>query len=299
MRAALIWLAMAPWLSVNELAGFCDVNRTTISRGYLPEWRESGLVAMRHDGRLVRPCRRMLLSTGGLLDLFAPPHDHSAPGNVHWHDQLDPDETDHTHPNYYNGYDGAELLYARLEMIEIAYPLAPVALMGEGASWTHDGRPRKLLSWRWLRHSRFVNAIATYEDHYKLFFCWVGRSVTGPMLRWRYENRFERRRNLVTRSEDEVIERWRDKTMDPADLNLDFNPEVSGVVIVSQDSRGVAVAMEVLPKTGYLRAPAYLYAIGPEGGPRIYTGTAYPAPNDDVADGFEEIEVGIPQDLCR
>ena len=228
MTTPLQALGMAPWLSVNELAGFCYVNRTTISRGMPPEWRENGLVAVRNDGRLVRPRDRMLLSTSGLLEVYAPGHDHAIPGNVHWHNALDPEENDHTHPHYYSGYAGAEILYSRLEMIEIAYSLAPVALMGEGAQWSYDGRLRKLVSWRWLRHTRFVNAIVLYEDDFKLFFCWVGRSVTPPMLRWRYENRFGRRGKLVTRSEGEWIERQRDKMIDPPDPDLDFAPHVSG-----------------------------------------------------------------------
>ena len=299
MATPLEWLAMAPWPSVNELARFCGVARTTISRGMLPEWRENGLVAIRNDGRLVRPRDRLLLSTAGLVEVFPERHSHSEPVNIHLHDPFDPDEADHTHPQYYNGYDGAELLYSRLEMIEIAYPLAPKALMGEGADWTHDGRPRRLVSFRWLRHTRFVNAVATYEDDYRLLYCWVGRSVTVPMLRWRYENRFGRHRNLATRSEAEILERGRNGLIDQPDPNLDFHPQVSGVVIVTPDKRGMEVAAEVLPRGGYLRAPAYLYAIGPEGGQRIYTGAAYPAPHDDVADRFEEVELGIPQHLCR
>ena len=299
MTAPLAWLAMAPWSSVMDLAGFCNVNRTIISQEMLPEWRESGLVGIRNDGRRVHSRDRLLLSTGGLLEVYAPRHDHSEQGNIHWHDPLGPDENDHGHPQYYNGYDGAGLLYSRLEMMEIAYPLAPVALMGAGARWTHDGRPRRLISWRWLRHTRFVNAVATYEDDYKLFYCWVGPSATPPMLRWRYEHRFERHRNLVTRSEGDELARRTNQLIEPPDPDLDLNPQVSGVVIVTPDTWGAEVAAEVLPKDGYLRTPAYLYAIGPEGGTRVYTGTAFPAPHDDVADRFEDIEVGIPQDLCR
>ena len=55
--------------------------------------------------------------------------------------------------------------------------------MGDGAKWAHDGRPRR------LRNTRFVHAVATYEDDYKLFFCWVGRSVTAPMLQAQYDSR--------------------------------------------------------------------------------------------------------------
>ena len=180
MPTPLEWLAMTPWPSVIELAGFSYVNRTTISR-QLPDWRERGLVAVRNDGRLLRPRDRLVLGTAGLDAVFPQRHTHPSPGDDHDHDLLHPEWEDHAHPQYFSGYAGAELLYSRLEMLEIAYPLAPVALMGEGAKWTHDGHPRKLLSWRWLRHTRLINAVATYEDDYRLFYCWVGQSLTAPI----------------------------------------------------------------------------------------------------------------------
>ena len=166
-------------------------------------------------------------------------------------------------------------------MIEIAYPLAPLALLDEGATWTHDGRPRRLISWRWLRYTRFINAIATYEDNFRLFYCWVGRSVTPPMLRWRYENRFERHRNVATRSEGDDLERRRDKWAEPPDPDLDLNPHVSGVVVVTPDMRGAEVAMEVLPSER-ICGPPPISMQSARGRPRIYTGTRIPAPHDDV-----------------
>ena len=291
MATLLDWLAMTGWPSIDDLAGFSGVDRSTISRR-VPEWLESGIVGVRNDGRLLRPRVRLLLGTGGLDEVFPQRHTHPGHDGSHLHDPLDPESEDHTHPHYFNSYQGAELLYSRLEMMEIAYPLAPAALMGEGASWTHDGRARQLISWRWLRHTRLINAIATYEDDYKLFYCWIGQSVTAPMLEWRYKHRFDRHRHVVTKCGADVLESWSDWLIDPPDRDFDPYPEPSGWVIVTPDHRGVELAEQVLPRP-------ILFAVGREGGPRVYTGQAHPAPHDDVADRFADVDVGIPQDLCR
>ena len=292
------WLAMTPWSSVIDLAGFSGVDRTTISRGMLPEWLESGLVAIRRDGRLVRPRDLLLQSAAGVADAFPYRHSHSGPTNIHYHDGLDLEANDHVHPTFFNSQAGAELLYSRLEFIEVAYPLARVALMGEGASWTCDGRPRELISWRWLRRTRLVSAVATYEQNFKLFFCWIGSSITAPMLRWRYSHLFDDYRRLITRSEAEEMERRQNKQIEAPDPDLDPNPQPSGWVIVGRDRRAIEIAKEVLPQHGHLRSQAYLYAIGPEGGRRLYVGHAEPC-IDDVADRFEDIDIGIPEDLCH
>lgn len=297
MATPLEWLAMAGWPSIDDLAGFSGVHRSTISRR-VPEWLESGIVGVRDDGRLLRPRVRLLLGTGGLDDVFPQHHTHPGPDGSHIHDPLDPGSEDHTHPQFFNGYAGAALLYSRLEMMEIVYPLAPYALMGEGASWTHDGRARQLISWRWLRHTRLINAVATYEDGYRLFYCWIGQSVTVPMLEWRYKHRFDRHR-LVTKSGADGLESWTDWLIDPPDRDLDLDPQPSGWVIVTPDYRGAELAADVLPVHGYVRPNAFLFAVGREGGPRVYTGQAHPAPHDDVADRFADVDVGIPQDLCR
>ena len=134
-----------------------------------------------------------------MSETFPQQHKHPFEEDYHDHHPFHPEREDHSHPHYFNGYAGAELLWSRLEFIEIAYPLALIALMGDGARWTLGGRPRRLLSWRWVRHSRLVNAVATYEDGYRLFFCWVGRSVTVPMLRWRAE-RFQEEHQRLQRA---------------------------------------------------------------------------------------------------
>ena len=298
MPNLLEWAAMAPWSSVNDLAGFSGVNRSTVSRR-LAGWLDQGLVVVRNDGRLLRPRSRLLVSSVGLAEVFPEQHVHPFEGEYHDHHPFHPEWEDHAHPQYYNGYAGAELLYSRLECMEIAYPLAPVALMGAGATWTHDGRPRRLLSWRWLRHTRLINAVATYEDGYRLFYCWVGRSVTVPMLRWRYQHRFDRFRALEMSSGAEEMDRGRDPLITPPDPDFDPSPQPSAWVIISHDQKGAKIAEEVLPYSEYMRRNAFLFAIGTKGDLRIYVGRAEPVPWDDVGDKAEDVNIGIPEDLCR
>ena len=293
------WAIQAPWASVPELADFEGVNRSTTSR-QLSRSLKSGLVVVKDDGRLLRPRDRVLASTLGVAEAFPEQHTHPFDGEDHDHHPFYPQWEDHAHPTYFNSYAGAELLWSRLEFVEIAYPLAPAALMGAGAKWTHDGRPRKLLSWRWLRHTKFVNAIAIYEDGYVLFFCWVGRSITVPMLQWRYQHRFQRLRDLEMSSEAEEMELRRHPIMELKDDDYDPYPQPSGWVIITPDTRGARIAAEVMPRGAYLRgAIAFLFAIGAQGGPRVYVGQAQPAPEDNVGDKFADVDIGVPEDLCH
>ena len=293
MPTPLEWLATAPWPSVPELAGFMYVDRSTISR-QMPDWREYSLVGLRNVGFLVRPRDRLLIATAGLDRLYPDHHTHPGPEDLHDHDPLHPEWEDHGHPGYFNSEEGALSLYQKLPLAEVWYPLAPRVLQGEGAAWTHDGRPRRILSWRWLRNTAFVRAVATYEDDYKLFFVSIGRSLTVRMLQARYDHRFEDFRRLAVTSRGIVDEGSRNKFIDPPDPDLDLNPQPSGHVIWGPDYRAVELALEVLPSGN-----AYLFVTGPPGGQRIYRGRARPAPHDDVADKFEDVDVGVPQDLCR
>ena len=276
------WAGLLPWASVAELAGVSGVNRSTVSR-YLTEWQDEGLAVVQDGGRLLRPRKRVLLSSLGLVKAFP---NQPERGHQRW-------------PTYFNSYAGAELLWSRLPFIEIAYPLAPVALMDKGASWAHDGRPRRLLSWRWVRHAELIWAVGTYEDNVKLFFCWVGKSITEPMLRFRYRQRFQDLKHLVLRSEVDALHYRGDGFVEPLEPDVDPGPQPSGWVVVTQDAWGAQLAAAVLPETGYIRDNAFLYAVGPAGGPRIYVGRAQPAPEDDVRDKYEEVVIGKPEDLCE
>ena len=290
-------LTKLPWASIPELAGFRYVNRTTVSRKEV-EWNQDGLVVVKDGGFLVRPRARLLITTGGLIQVFPQQHVHPGPAHrYHEHAPLHPEWEDHEHPGFFNGYNGALDLWEKLERIEMWYPVAPEVLLGEGAAWTHDGKARRILSWRWLRHTRFIEAVATYEDEYRIFFGHIGRSVTESMLQYRWKYRFPdvRLHTLVMRSRGEREERLRDKLVDPPDPDLDDNPQPSAYVISTPDMRGVELAGRVLPRNA-----AYLYLVGPPPSQLLYLGRAEPAPHDDVADAFETLTFGdrLPQDLC-
>ena len=293
-------LTMLPWPSIPELADFRYVNRTTVSRK-LKEWNRDVLVVVKYGGFLVRPRPRLLCTTGGLLEIFPRQHVHLGPDHDdHEHDPLHPEWEDHEHPGFFNGYNGALDLWEKLERIEMWYPVAPKVLLGEGAAWTHDGQARKILSWRWLRNARFIEAVATYEGDYRIFFGHIGRSVTEKMLENRCFHRFPdvhdaRLNTLVMRSRGEREERLRDHLIDQPDPDLDYNPKPSAYAISTPDMRGVELARRVLP-----RAAAYLYLVGTPPSQRFYLGRAEPAPHDEVADAFEQLTFGnrLPQDLC-
>ena len=293
-------LTMCPWASTPELAGFRYVTRTTVSRKE-KGWTDNGLIVVKYGGRLVRPVARLLSSTGGLIEVFPQQHVHlGLDHDDHEHNPLHPAREDHEHPGFFNGYNGALDLWEKLERLEMWYPAAPEVLLGEGAAWTHDGEARKILSWRWLRNSRFIEAVATYEDDYHVFFGHIGRSVTEKMLRYRWTLRFPdvhdgRLHTLVMRSRGEREERLRNPLLDPRDPDLDYNPKPSAYVISTPDMRGVELARRVLPRNA-----AYLYLVGPPPSQRLYLDQAEPAPYDDVADEFETLTFGdrLPQDLC-
>ena len=292
------WPLMAPWLSIPEWAQFMYVDRSTLSRK-IPEWMEEGLIVCRKGGRLVRPRNRHILDIGGLAKMFPERHQHTGSFDSHEHYPLDPDWQDHAHPGYFNGYAGALDLWERLQLIEMWYSVAPKVLQGEGAAWTEDGRPRRILSWRWLRNTRFLDALAVYEDDYKVFFGHIGLSITAKMLEHRWKNRFpgvldERHDKLAWSSRGER-EFWRNIGLIPPEPDPDFNPQGSGYVISTPDYRGVDLAREVLPK--HL---AYLYLVGRPPSKLSYAGRAEPAPHDDVADAFEDVDVDsrLPRDLC-
>ena len=165
-----------------------------------------GLWVSREAGRLLRPAERLLAASKLLWQTFPDRRPHPGPDDGHEHDPRRPNAWRHRHPSYFNGEQGVVSLYERLELIEVFYPLAPAVFQGPGQDWSPTGEPLKIISWRWLRYGRLVEAVATYEGGVALFFCWIGQEMTGPMLRWRYANRFERVRKerLVTVSSGEI-----------------------------------------------------------------------------------------------
>ena len=269
MATPLEWLAMAGWPSIDDLAGFSGVHRSTVSRR-VPEWLESGMVGVRDDGRLLRPRVRLLLGTGGLDDVFPQHHTHPGPRRIyHIHDPLDPGSEDHTHPQFFNGYAGAALLYSRLEMIEIAVqPLAPYALMGEGASWTHDGRARQL---------HLMEVAEAHPPHQRRRH--IRRRVQAVLLLDRTVGYGPHARVAVQAPlrpppalghqmpVADGLESWTDWLIDPPDRDLDLDPQPSGWVIVTPDYRGAELAADVLPVHGCCEAQRLFVRGGARGRP--------------------------------
>ena len=148
MPTPLEWLVMTGWPTIGELAGFSDVDRSTISRQLTgvdddPQrlgWRRDGLVVSREAGRLLRPAERLLAGSKLLGEMFPRRHTHPAPDG-HRHNPRLPRDYGHRHPNYFNGKQGAAFLFGRMEVIEVFYSLAPILFQGKGAEWSPTGLP--------------------------------------------------------------------------------------------------------------------------------------------------------------
>ena len=309
------WLAITGWITTAELAAFAGVHESTVSRKLngrkatrtrprVPGWMEEDLVRSRRVGRTLPPADRLLATSKMLGRIYPKMHTHRGPRNFHDGGDHHPllSEIAHQHPGYFNGRDGAAYLFERVELAEAFYPLAPVLFRNEGAAWSPTGNPLRILSWRWVKNARLIEAVATYEENVRIAFCWVGQEFTAGMLRWRWENQVGREKEglLATVSSGELLERQRDYRVDPPYPGLDFEPHFSGYVICGADEDAVSIAMEVLPRQNFLRPNAYMFAVGPAGRTdslRMYTGGAVPA-DDDAADAFRDVRLDFPENLC-
>ena len=315
------WVVTTGWINAHELAAFGGVHESTISRTLngrkatktrpeVPGWIRDGLVVSKRVGRTLPPSERLLSTSGMLGQVYPLSHIHPVRNDSHdprdHHPLLSEDV--HQHPSYFNSKEGARFLFGRIEVLEMFYPLAPVLFQGEGAAWSPAGLPLRILSWRWVKHTRLIEAVATYEGNVGIAFCWVGQELTASMLRWRWENRFGREKEgiLVKLSSGDLIEQershffMRNHFWERPDPSLDFEPHLSGYVICGPDEGAIKIAKEVLPADNFLRGNAYAYAAGPAGARgslRLYTGVTTPA-YDDVADAFQDVDVDFPEDLC-
>lgn len=277
----LMWLAQFPWASVPELAAFCGVDRSTISRR-LPQWLDDGLVISRIAGHLLRPTQRLLVTSKTLHQLYPERHSHSG-ANSHQHILLGPrykDPNGHQHPGYFNSKNGAEFLFRRLEAIEVFYSTAPSLFKGHGASWFDEELPLEIKGWRWLRNTWFIDAVADYGYGIRIYFCWVGQEMTTRMILQRYANRFS--------AEEKGLLRFPMKEQ---------ARESSGLVIGCADEWSAHMASAVL--RSHDASPgetATVYAIGPREDSRIYLGKPQFTVGN-VADMLEDVEIGLPEEL--
>ena len=292
MEMILRWLAMMAWASTDEIAALLGTHRTTAGRG-LSDLLRKGLVGRRTVGRSVRPRTRWLLTSEGVEAVYPDHHPHPGPDDLHTHDPGYAD--DHGHPSYWNGLAGASVLYSRMEIVEVLYPLAIKLFWGQGGSWHCDGGPLQLTGWRWLRGGRLVEAVATYERGVNVLVCWVGRELTESMLRWRWEHRFDRL----------VVVPCREKPyggFDPWDYRIRLDPYEdvlpSAYAIVCADPGSYLLARRVLSLYNDIELHGWVWAYGSGQGVRSYQGNAGPA-FDDIWDAASTVIVGYPEDLCH
>ena len=315
------WLVMTGLITARDLAAFAGVHESTVSRHLngrearktrprIPGWFEEGLVVSTTVGRTLPPVDHLLAASRLIGQLYPQCHTHPVPGDIHDHRDHHPlfFEHAHQHPTYFNTKEGAAFLFGRMEMLEAFYPLAPVLFKSKkGVAWSPTGNPPNIVSWRWVKNTRLIDAVATYEGDVRIGFCWVARDITAEMLRWRWTNRFARVRErlLVQVSSGALFERERrrrysfDMVEDP-DPNLDFNPHLSGYVICAPDEGAIKIAIDVLPSHSLLGPIAYMYAVGHRRASRrlrLYRGRTIPV-DDDVADAFRDVNVDVPEDLC-
>lgn len=282
------WLSGLQWATAEELAAFAGFDPGTVSR-YLSRWLEDGLVVYRETGHLKQRSKRLLITSKGLLMVYPETHSHRGP-DAHRHMLLgQQDPIDHSHPNYFNTKKGAETSYCRIELLEIAYSIAPKLFRGRGEAWSPDNRPLALKSWRWLKDSPFIEAIAEYEGGIRIWFVWVGQEMTMRMVENRVRNRF------VSRDESNPLVIH--SAIDGSD------PYPSGIVVLCTGQWSAEMAKRAIRAIDTASRPtAVCYAIGPKESGWVYTGTVVP-PSGEVAEWLDLKAVrklndaGAPEEL--
>ena len=289
-RLALVWISLMPWISAGELAEILGVDPGTISRR-LSDWIADGLVIYRETGHLKQRSRRLLLTNKGLLLVHPERHSHRGE-SAHRHFELGTyidSINGHSHPGFFTTKRGAEQLYCRLEMLEVFYTLAPVLFEGRGLAWTPLYRPPVLISWRWISSARFIEAVADYSDGTRVYFVWVGRSMTMRMIQQRWANPFE----STDKGNPLIVDAAPGET----------HPIMSGLVVGCSEERGAEMAKRAISAGLGGRQIACCYAVGVKESQRVYTGVVTP-PVGNIAEwlDFENLrklnDAGAPEELA-
>ena len=296
------WIGQCIWIAPEELAEVRDRHVTTINR-HLQELYDEKLIDYIDVGRGGRSERRFCLSSMGLAKEYPVPgkrrrrRRHPGPDG-HTHDPLHPEPDTHIHPPWSDTKDGAGDLYKRIEVLHAFYSAFPSVFKGDGAAWFDGEEAPRPVAWRWLKHGQLVPGVGFYRNsksEYRIGFCWAGRNLDEKALVERWNNRFSDRR-LVGVSEAGELERERDKYIDPPDPDYDPTPQLSGYAMFGPDSCALYLAHRAIPRTYYIRSPAFLW-VDTGTGVRVREGVATPS-IDDVADRFSDQGVGMPQHLC-
>lgn len=260
----LTWVVWMPWSSPENLAAVVGCSHDTIRRR-LTKLEAEGLVVSRVAGRLKNRTQRFVATSKGLHLIYPLHHSHRGEGahehiifGLETHDPLS-----HSHPNFFNSKRGCEILYQRLEVVEILYTIAPELFSGHGAAWSPEGRPLKLTSWRWIQNSPLIEAVAEYEGGIRIFCVWVGPEISRRQFRERWRRQFL--------SRDKNAELYLES------IEEGSNPFPSGYLIVSIDEWSPTMAEAVIQSYNSGRKPACCYAVGTAKESLAYTGLVTPA----------------------
>ena len=280
-------LAMLEWATTQDIADALGVNRTTALR-WLHRLRRQGLVRSRTVGAPPTEREIWLLTSCGVWRLFPQEHIHPGWSDGHIHDPLSEEMETHSHPSYWNSEAGARELFTLLELKRQFYPLAINLFKGDGRLWHADQAEARLISFRWLRRNRILQAVGEYEGALRIFFHWVSLEMSDAMLLARWRRRFE---GLITyaNSDDDWV-----------DLDLPPEPRVirpSGNVILTEDSGAFSVVLRNLAPLSAGSSGPWLVTCSADASLQHRVGQVRPS-MDDVWDPHVDLDVGEPENLC-
>ena len=279
-------LAMLVWATTQDVADALDVHRTTALRR-LNRLRNEGLVQSRAVGVPPTEIDIWLLTSEGVRRLFPQEHMHPGWNDGHVHDPLSEEVETHLHPSYWNSEAGARELFTLLEQKRQFYSLAINLFKGHGRLWHPEQVEARMISFRWLRRNRILQAVGEYQGNLRIFFHWVSLELSDAMLLARWEGRFA---NLITYVEADD---------DPVELDLPPEPRglrPSGNVIVAEDFGAFSVVLRNLDRLSYGRPGPWFVTCSADASLQRRIGLARPS-KDDAWDPHVDLDVGEPENL--
>ena len=295
------WMSMAPLSPIKILEGLRGRSYDTVRRDCLA-LHDVEQAAQTSAGRILQASGLWVPSSLGLRTEYPEEHTHPR-GSNHMHNPLRPEFSDHQHPGYFQTKKGILDIYKRLEFSELALSVAPDLFDGPGLDWSYEKRRLQLTEWRYIRRSRLIQAVGTYdaelrrdyEAQMRISYMWVPRGISEKMLLERYENCYA---DVETVSSYEVESAHLSFSLNPDEPHHpDLVPIMSGVVIVCADRRTYQFARRILGPFRQDLGLAICWVWGTSRSERHYEGTAFPV-LANIADRFEDVNIGYPEDIC-
>ena len=281
------WLAMLVWATTQDIADALNVHRTTALR-WLGRLRAQGSVRSRTVGTPPTQWEIWLLTSTGVWRLFPEEHMHPGWSDGHIHNPLSEEVETHSHSSYWNSEAGARELLTLLELKRQFYPLAINLFKSDGRLWHPEQAEASLISFRWMRRGRMLQAVGEYQGNLKILFHWMSLEISDAMLLARWPGRFA---NLITYVEADD---------DPVELDLPPEPRVigsSGNVILAEDFGAFSVTLRNLPNLSAERLGPWFVVCGADASLQYRVGLVRPS-RDNAWDPHVDIDVGEPENLC-